>query len=324
MGMRILPLLAALLLAPTAAAHGAPVVLDVEEHLLADEASDASYLWDGFDITNVYLREAFYKGASQEGLIFRVMASGVQMLAQEHVLQLESEQIGVVELVSADGSAWEGTHDIIEAGISTDESTGATNVDLQIFVPFDLSGVLGPVTARALADGALVDEAPGPLYFQGQPLAPLGEGTRVIDELALDGPDGYTQSELSYADGILTAKVGNGITVTGQHIFLLTSIEPSAIQYTLGETTSDGFAADVQPGEEPTFTASMDATMPFEVLIQSDLGGEERFWVTPSGDVLDAEPAPSHEEPLEQESPGPGAILVLGLIGLAFLRRQSL
>ncbi|MGB1585641.1 MAG: hypothetical protein ACPHID_01165 [Thermoplasmatota archaeon] len=323
--MRILlAALVSLLLAPLAAAHGAPVVLDVEDHLIADEASDASYLWDGFDITNVYVREAFYKAADQEGLIFRVMASGTSIVAGEHVLQLESEQTGLIDFVSNDGLSWESSHELVEVGTQTDGATGAVNVNLQVFVPFDLDGILGPVTARAYADGAQVDEAPGPIYIQDQPIAAFGEGTRVIDELALDGPDGYTTSDISYLDGLLTVQVGNEITVTGQHIFVLSSVVPSSISYTIGDETTEGSAADVGAGEEPVFTAKVDASAPFQVRIQSDLGGQETYWVSPSGTVTEFEPAGTEAEPLSQESPGPGAILVLGLIGLALLRRQSL
>ena len=121
--MRILPLLAALLLAPLAAGHGAPVVLDVEEHLIEDEASDISYLWDGFDITNVYVREAYHKSAGTEGLIFRVLASGVPLLATEHILQIDSDLTGPIDLVSADGNEWTSQHEVVEATVTVDETT---------------------------------------------------------------------------------------------------------------------------------------------------------------------------------------------------------
>lgn len=321
--MRILlALLSLAFIAPTAAAHGAPVVLDVEQHLLADEASDLSYLWDGFDITNVYVREAYHKESGTDGLIFRILASGVPLIASQHTLQIESDLTGLVELTSPDGLTWTGTHDIIEASVTRDETTQAVNVNLQVLVPMSLDQTLGPVTARALADDQLVDEAPGPMYLLGVPVVPAGEGTRVIESLALDGPDGYTDSTLSYVDGVLTVDVKNKITVTGQHIFVLSSQKPTATSYTMHDETSNGFAADVHAGSDPVFTLDIPATEPFQVRVQSDLGGEERFWVSPDGRVQ-AEPfAGAAAEPLNEESPSvPVALLLVGLAFVAYRRR---
>lgn len=322
--MRILlAALALLALAPLAAGHGAPVVLDVETHLIADEASDLSYLWDGFDITNVYVREAFVKSNGQDGLVFRIFASGVPMIASEHTLQIESDRTGVIDLVSSDGQTWTSSHEILESSITTDETTQAVNVNLQVFVPMQLNGSLGPVTARAFADDQMIDEAPGPLYLLGLPVEAAGSGSRLVESLELDGPDGYTDSKISYADGLLRVEVENKITVTGQHIFVLSDVQPTTTSYTLDGAKTDGFAADAAPGADPIFELGVDADEPFLVRVQSDLGGEERYWVAPDGRVQ-ATPFEAGDagQALAEESPSiPLALLLVGLVLLAQRRR---
>ena len=195
------------------------------------------------------------------------------------------------------------------------------DVNLQVFVPMALNQTLGPVTARAMADGQTVDEAPGALYIQGIPYTLEGEGTRLQEQLTLDGPGGYTASNLTFADDKLQVHVKNHITVTGQHIFVISDVQPDAASFTISDATTTGFAASIEPGQDVTFDLQLNADAPFRVRVQSDLGGQETFWVTPQGDVLDHEPTAETTEALGEESPGIGLLALLAVLGVALRRR---
>lgn len=323
--MTKMPLLAfALLLMPGAAAHGAPTVLDVETQFIADETTDLTYLYDGYDLASIWIREAHY---GEDGIVVRILADGGQMLGAagelSFELEIETENGTVLHtFATSDDEAWTGSADIVEVFVTPDEALPAVNVNLQVFIPrSELGDSFGAVTVRSLAGGQVVDAAPGPLFAPlvaaPIPAEPLISGSeRLVAGLDLAGPIGYTNTTVE-SRGAITFVVDNLITTTGQHVF----IKPQA---------SQGWELKAINGSAQALEAGQDARIAFAIMstgagalpvfIETDLGGREMLLLvaTPDGvAVADSAPAVT-AQPSEQTTPAaPVALLLVGLVLLA-------
>lgn len=328
----VLAALAALLLLPSAQAHGAPEVLDVEMQLIADEATDLTYAYDGYDIGSVWAREAHRGG--QDGVILRIIADGGQSLGisgdLSFAVDIEGQDaVDTYTFTTSDDATWTGDAEVVEVFVTPDETLPAVNVNLQVFLPrSSLGDHLGAVTVRSLAGGQIVDRAPGPVFT---PIVPtsvpsvppvIGPSARLVEELDLDGADGYTTSNVTYDGDTLRITAKNGITTLGQHVFFVPSIDVEDATIGVGDPHEAGRAMSVEPGQDPVFTAHVHADEVFQVEVLTDLGGREVFYVGPDGTVTPTPfEAEGHSHP-DEESPGaPLSLLLVGLSALALRRR---
>lgn len=347
-----IPLALLFAITPLAQAHSSATPIEAEDLVLDDEATDTTIAWDGWDIQTVHVREAWM---DELGVVVRWVLWGgdTSGMARDHLVTLTFDEPSeyVLGWRSVDnGASWEDVSgpadldvsveppcvgEVLEVSheqdvLEADQTIPTWNVQFQAFVPFacvpgmDVGTSLNEMVATAYADDATVDVAPGGYYVHGVQEAqdPGAESKRLIDSLPLDGPDRYTKSTLTYADGTLNVAVENLIIASGQHVFVTSTLEPG------GEHTHDeegnhpvGNGQAAEPGQDLNFTAELEPFEVIQVFVTTDLGGRETFWLRSDGAVstepLDALP------PEEVETPAlPMIFTVLALAAVAAARRR--
>ena len=336
---------ALLIVTPFTQAHGAPNPIEAEDLILDDEATDTTIAWDGFDIQTVHLREAYLTG--EHGIVVRWTLWGSVALggAEEETLTLAFDELeSPLAWFSEDnGRTWTGSGTVLEVEFETDTAgasdieTGqeipTNNVQFQAFVPFaDLPVATGDAltnaVAYAYADDVAVDVAPGGYYAHGIPQElqdPGASSERALDTLALDGPDRYTLSNITYHpdDGTLSIDVQNLISVSGQHIFAKTSLQPTGLadeHDEAGQHVAGGIEAN--PGEDVDFTIPMDDFDVIQVFVETDLGGQETFWVRSDGTVHSSEPLSLEDDAVDTPTVPIAFVALAALALVAVLRRR--
>ncbi len=322
----------ALLLSPLAQAHASPNPLNVDQHLLADDSTDAYLAYDGFDLQDLYVREGYVNDAN--GLIFRMVIYGgfgpVTAASQLHLdISMDAGAGAQTFRVSTnDGLAW--TSDvatIMESSLEEDE--GAIAGALQVFVPLSAIGAnindtVGSFVWKNFADADLRDIAPGGHPVPGTNGAAILEATSTVkkESITLQGPQGYTSTTIKRTGDAFELAVENLITPVGQHIMLFL---PDAPGWSIDRTDTN--AKVVEVGQHPTFafTATSDeGAKPFNIEVLSDLGGREVLTIVPLAEDP-AAPAPgSTNTPTggEKESPGGLWLAPMALLAAIALRRR--
>lgn len=328
--------LTALLLVPLAQGHASPDPLDNEVHLLADDTDDSYAFYDGFDLQDLYIREAYDRQAKENGLMFRMVVYGgfgPAKLASTLHLDLGLEAGGTqhsFRISSTDGLEWEGDMKVVESSLEVEDG-GAVAGSIQAWVSDSALGVglgdpVGGFVWSSYADDDIRDVAPGGRFVPGTG----GTGTIdaastvVTESIALAGPQGYTRSTVSAAaNGTVTVTVENLISVIGQHIVLtvpeqagwetrLLNVEPRA----------------VEPGIHPSFTFHVEEAPDEGDLVlelTTDLGGYEAIQVPTSkfarntdGSVDPDAEGPDDTTPNGKDSPL-GLPVLLGTLTLALV-----
>lgn len=332
--------IALLLVAPTTMAHMATEPLDIEVHVLQDEGEDAFYWYDGYDLYELYAREAHWGPDGQDGLIFRFTLYGgftPQPVAEALHIDIglttpAGEQ--VLRMTTTDDEVWTGDLQIAAINVTEDDPpwTGVTS-QIQAFVSYEDLNVtpgqaISSVWMASYADEDLRDIAPGPFFVpgsQGMAEIPAGESQRLAEEIELSGPTGYFDWSADLTPGQVTVSFENPLSETGQHV----GIEPVA---------TEGWQVDAQgptalsldPGDTGTVslnvTATPNATEPLALHLESDLGGFEVVYLGVNGTVLETglEPASVEVEPDQgpNQSPSVGLIGVLAALGAALVARR--
>lgn len=325
------------LLAPAATAHTSPAILDVEEQVLLDEADDAYYVTDGYDLFDLYVREAYWSAFDQEGLVFRIglyggfgPAGGAGPAAVSHLhIDLELAAGGdehTYRFTTPDDAQWSGDAPVLHHEVEPD--LGGVSGQLLVFVPYAELGVapgdtVSDIRLASYADERVVDEAPGGMNPVGGPQAPVGDSVRFIEEYPLRGPVGYTWTDASVADADVHFDVGNNITTSDQHLFL----EPGD-GWQVEPVTP--WAAEVEAEEDVRFTLRVleAGDDPLRVDVVTDTGGRETLYLAQAGDGFDVArgepPAVQDDGAPAQESPGllAGAA-VAALVLVALVRRRG-
>lgn len=333
-------------LAPGVVGHGAPNPLEIETYVLLDEAEDAFLFVPGYDLFDLYAREAHWGGHEldgdfTDGLIFRFTLYG----GFSHVDTADTQTIELgftgpagpasFTLTTTDDETWEGTMEIVEI-----ESEYDTRYDwfhkIQAIVPYSaFNATVGDnitdIWMKSYVDDELVDVAPGPYYVPGS--GGMGEvshakSERFVDELPLTGPLGYTNTTVSGENGTAVFTIQNPMQGQGQHLHL--EIPPGQ-GWDIGEPLM----------ENPNLPAGNNTTIrlpaapqpgigtPLLVYIATDVGGREPVYlgITEDGTfngAADPDTVTMSIIPDEiEESPAPAllAVALAGLVGLAGLRR---
>lgn len=317
-----------MLLAPTSLAHTAADPLDIEIHTLQDEGEDAFYWYDGYDLYELFVREAHWGPEAQDGLMFRFTLYGgftPQPVAEElHIDIGLTTPAGeeVLRMTTTDDEVWTGDLQIAALNVTEDAPpfTGVTS-KIQAFVPYEAINAtpgqsISKVWMASYADDDLRDISPGPFFVpNSQGMAPVqpGESQRLVDEIPLAGPTGYFNWSASPGPGQLTVTFENPLSKTGQHVGIQTTPTEGWQVHAAGPT-----ALSLDPGDsgEVTLnvTATPNATAPLPLHLESDLGGFETVYLGVNGTVLQTglEPASVDVAPDQPTNDSPG----LGLVGL--------
>lgn len=320
--------LAALLTTGGASGHGAPIILDVEVHLLHDAGSDASALYDGYDVTDVHGREARLPDGS-EGIILRINLYGG--FGPAPVADELSIMVGMTgdpdagqhafTLRTTNGVDWEGDARIHELSVEPDGFAG-TNVILQVFVPYEDLGVAPGQSVtdfwiESRAGDAVVDLAPGgwALPLPGAPI--LDEESKImLAAWTLQGPLGYTTTTATTAGRSLRLDIDNGISVVGQH--LIVSWEGAG--WTLEADSEPTVAVEAGADLVLHLNATATGNGPLAVHVDSDLGGRETLWFVDDDGLRPGRLAAGDD--LAAESPSLPVWTLLATVGLAVAWRR--
>lgn len=316
----------ALLLAPLVQGHASPDPLNVDQHLLADDTSDAYSAYDGFDLQDLYVREGHFD--DQDGLVFRMVIYGgfspAKIASQLH-LDMAITAAGTdstFRISSSDGLAWDGDGKVLESSLEA-EDDGAIAGALQWFIPLADLGVgrndtVGPFVWKNFADADLRDIAPGGTPIPGTngaaelPETATGPSTVKKETITLQGTGGYTATSVKRAGETYEVAVENLITPIGQHIML---VLPDAAGWTIDRVDTN--AKVVEVGQHPTFvfTGKADSTAkPFQIEVVTDLGGREVLTITPTAAPGEA---PVEDGGAGNETPGEDSPVGLWLAPLA-------
>lgn len=299
---------------PAAQAHAVVTVLDNEIHLLHDSADDSYALIDGYDVVDVYAREAWFPDMG-EGVVFRfVLYGGFQILLPQ------AEELSLVFNLTAgsaprafvlhttDGANWTGNMTLLDSRL-TEEPLGDALV-LQVFLSQAQMGAargtqLTGFRLESRADGAVLDVAPGGRFLAGVEIPE--ESTRVTPALVLGGPFGYTRTGATLAGDRIQLNVTNLITVQEQHILL---DMPPVAGWTVEPPAEAGYA--VLANQSVTFALGATAvpgSADFLLYVISDLGGRERVTLTAPapapGGAGTGPPQPPAQVAVEQPPPPP-------------------
>jgi hypothetical protein len=323
--------LLALLMAPLAAGHASPNPLDVETHILADDTDDSYALYDGYDIQDVYVREASLGGGLEPGLVFRIYLYGgfgpAKVAGSLHI-DVRLENGGSVQTMRAsttDGAVWTGGAAVVEQEFEPAEAGVGVQGYVQLLVPYAALGVgpgdtLGAFEVRTYADGDLRDVAPGgrPIPGTGGAVIQPGTSERVVDSIVLTGPVGYTRSTLQATGPHVTVTVENLITVAAHHILISIPEQPG---WTISGLDVEGVSAE--PGTNPTFHFNATApagTAPLQLSVRTDTGGDEPLTMA----AADVTQTTTTSQTQGKSSPG-APLWLIACAGLALLalRRRS-
>lgn len=275
------------LTASVAQAHASPDPLETEVHVLADDTDDSYALYDGFDIQDLYVREASFPDLG-DGIVLRVyLYGGFGPTPTASEMQVDFTVTGpagdsTARIVSTDGATWSGDAPILEEEFEPTEEGAGSQGYVQVFMDLDDLGAatgddLSGFTVATYADDDLRDISPGGRPVPGTDGAVMAPGDTsevLLETLTLQGPVGYTSSSLAIDEaGAVTVTTQNRISTVGQHIVLAVQ-SPAGWDITL--PSEPGVA--VEAGEHPTFRFTASATPgsdPAQVHVRSDLGGLE-------------------------------------------------
>jgi hypothetical protein len=328
-------------LAPLASAHAAPDPLDNSVHVLADEAEDAFYWYDGYDLYNLFAREAYVETLDEPGIVLRFTLYGgfaPASTADELAIDVEAtspEGTQNLTITTADDEEWSGDLEVLVANVTEDEPpwTGVT-ARMQVFASYEQLGVapgasLEDVRMVSRVDDEARDVAPGGVllpHSQGRAEAPVGESQRLVDSLELEGPHGYVDAEARSTDDGLVIAVENTLA-NGQHVSVdLASTEgwnasvsgPAQASLPANETAEFPVDANVTP----------DAREPLGIEVVTDLGGHQTLFAGVNGSQLTAASTPDEvavepEEPEPNESPAPATPALVSItVALAWALRR--
>ncbi len=316
--------------------HASPTPLDNEIHILTDETSDGFAYYDGFDIQDIFIREAYVRDLDQTGVVLRAIiygGFGAAPVANQMRLEFQLTSPGGEQqftIATSDGLNWTGDATVLEVGMEPTETGIGTQGSVQVFVPYSQIGVapednLSAFRVVSYADSDPRDVTPGGYYLPGTGQELPGDGAAMRDSYTISGPTGYTQTAVSREQARYRIDVTNLISVVGQHIAVETVASAGWDVTVEGEP-----AVAVEPGIHPRFileaNSAPDAS-PLVLAVTSELGGRELLTIAPSGELLanttTTAPPPTPTGEPEKDAPSIPAVLLLGaLLGLACVRRR--
>ena len=325
-------------LAPTTSAHGDLAINELETLAIRDfEGQEDSFVWEGFEIWDVYVGDGYNDAYGADGVYFKVNFAGdgtqrptgsaawtinFQFKVGEEAFERELSHDGTtvtsdfesLEWLIADGNVLQ-----VKAWVPVPEWGGKSVRDIVI-----VSSVDGD--PRDTAPGGVHTPATGteiPVEGPGTPIfPPLGEG-RIVDEVQLTGPAKYLDVSISpQGAGVFNITVKNPLKEQGQHV-LLRGLPDLAWRMDASAAAANlegGASAAFQVILAPTVTSGIVEPLPVE--IYTDIGGRQTYYAyLAEGEVLlVSDPAVAITATLDEASkdaPGLGLLAALACVAVA-------
>lgn len=337
--MRVLALavLALLAAAMPAHAHGSINAGELEVLFVADESSDVISNGLGYDVTQVFIGEAYLPGLG-DGLYVHTVLAGAPSdnpgvggpLEARFRFTFGDVQVERV-LSTSDGTTF--AHDFDDLEIEAGDNQAEVRRAFLLYP--DGVGVGDALTGLVLetfTGGDLRDVAPGGFYLPntaavgaGLLAVPSMDSQQVVARHVLRGPAGYVEAKLATApDGSVVVTAVNPLKQGDQHV-LIELPEDMAGWTVVGDL--DG--GEVKAGMNRTFTLAMTpGTEPLEFNLVTDIGGRVGLRAESVGDNLvlasDDGQLVTVAGAEEDVVPGPAALLALAALAIASaLRRRD-
>lgn len=331
-------------LAPATSAHGSLAVHELETLVISDfEGGEESYPWEGFEIWDVYVGEAYNDSLDMHGVYIKanfagdgtLRPTGGSVWSVVYTFRVGEEEFE--REFAHDGSAITTTFEGFESQVA---DGNVLQVKGWVPVPEWEGKAVTDIVLVSLVDGSPRDTAPGgihdpvtgaeiPVKAPATPVFPeVGQG-RIVDEVPLQGASGYLDLAFeAKGEGRFTLTVTNPLAEQGQHVMLDAANVPG---WTL---VTDSPPLSLDGGKTGTFDIQLVAdgagVAPFRLDVLTDIGGLRSVYasLTPDGVALVEDPALASngvvaEAPLDVPVPAWAAFAGVALAAAAFGRRRG-
>lgn len=333
---RILVVLAALLAAPTATAHGDLEINELETLAIRDfEGQEDSFAWEGFEIWDVYVGEGYNESYDSDGVYLKVNFAGdgtqrptggaawtisISFNVGEETFERELTHDGTTISTSFESLQWmiaDGNVLQIKAWVPVKNWTGKSVTDIVIVSSVDgepRDTAPGGVHAPGTGDEIPI-EAPSTGIFP-----PMGEG-RIVDEVPLTGAEKFLNVTIEpKGNDTFAITVTNVLEEQGQHVFLRAdpgspwTLATETWGHNLEGAASGTFEVNVKPkareGSEIT---------PLALDFVSDIGGHRTLYAFLGGNGVEIVEQAEAATPraIESEGRSVGAAQVVGILAAA-------
>lgn len=333
-------------LAPASTAHGDLTTNELETLAIRDfEGQEDSFVWEGFEIWDVYVGEGYSQALDSDGVYFKVnfAGDGTARPTESQVWTLTftfnvGEEAFTREIVH-DGAAVTTTFEEFESQIA---DGNVFQVRAWVPVPDWAGQSVTDIVIVSAVDGDPRDTAPGGIHVPGTGtevpveapstviFPPLGEG-RIVEAVPLTGPGKFLNVSIAnVGEGVFEFTVTNPLKEQGQHaMFHVGSSEGWSVKPADWNSNLEaGKSATLRLEAAPSANGSV--VEPLRVDLLTDIGGRQSYFayvdagsITLTPDAAAAKAGTFGEA--QQEAPALSlAPLVLALaVALAFRSRTG-
>ncbi|MHB1260261.1 MAG: hypothetical protein ACYC2H_00955 [Thermoplasmatota archaeon] len=328
--------------APVASAHGDLAVNELETLAIRDfEGQEDSFVWEGWEIWDVYVGEGYSQAKGSDGVYFKVNFAG------DGTSRPTGGQVWTLTFrFSVGGQAFERIISHDGAEVTTDfEELESQLADGNVFqvrawvpVPDWVGQSVTDIVIVSAVDGEPRDTAPGgihapgtgteiPVEGPGTPVfPPLGEG-RIVDSIPLTGPGKFLNVSITtMPDGAFEFTITNPLQEQGQHVML------GPASTAAWSVTPNDWNSNLEPGKSATLRAMISPTAangslvePLRLDLLTDIGGRQTYFAfVDAGQItLTEDPAAAHAGTFgeaDQEAPAMSfaALAIVLALAVAF------
>lgn len=333
-----------LAVAPAVSAHGDLALNELETLAIRDfEGQEDSFVWEGWEIWDVYVGEGYSQALDSDGVYFKVNFAG------DGTSRPTGGQVWTIAFrFNVGAQAFERviSHD------GTDVTTDFEELEWQVAdgnvfqvrawvpVPDWLGQSLTDIVIVSSVDGEPRDTAPGGIHSPGTgtevpvegpatPIfPPLGEG-RIVESVPLTGPGKFIKVSIAdLGDGTFEFTVTNPLKEQGQHVMFQSAstsgwtVGPADWNSNLEAGKSVTLRAEIKP-----ITADGSLVEPVRLDLLTDIGGRQSFYafidagqVTLVEDPAAASPGTFGEA---KEANAPPLALLLVALAVALVLRSG-
>ena len=335
--------LAAVLAAPSASAHGALLINEFDTYALSDfEGQEDSFPWEGFEIWDVYVGDAYSAAYGSDGVYLKAnfAGDGTKRPTGSAAWTLDfTFKVGEKEFARSlvhDGATVTSTFEELEWAIA---DGNVLQVRGWVPVPDGAGQAVTDLVVVSSVDGEVRDVAPGgvvapgsgsqvPVEVPATPVFPaMGEG-RVAEQVPLTGSAKFLDVKVTpAAPGVFDLVVTNPMSEQGQHVFVGDASGAWTVQ-------TGAAMAELAGGASATFTLSLTPPAsgviePLPLELTSDVGGRQLWYAYVADGEVRLVDDPAQAQPASIEAPAkqsPGAALPLfGVlaVGALLARRRD-
>lgn len=328
------------LVAASASAHGSLAINELETYAISDfEGQEDSFVWEGFEIWDVYVGDGYSDLHGSDGVYFKVNFAGD---GTQRPTMGAAWGIAFTFKVGDESYARDLVHDGTDITTTFEDLewliADGNVLQVRAWVPVpDWQGrAVTDIVLVSSVDGEPRDTAPGGIHAPGTgtevpvegPATPIfpavGEG-RLVDEVKLTGPGKYLDvTVLPQGNGVFEFKIQNPLKEQGQHVLLR---QPSS-NSSWGVDAST-YAASLDGGASTSFTVTL--TPPASGLVEpipldfyTDIGGRQTYYafLDAQGVAVVRDSAAASASTLDgaaKDAAGPGALTLVGALAIGLL-----